>query len=375
MNESTSARNNQILTYQVNQNTLNLSGSLTIKGIDIHRKQLMQRLKSFSGDSLILDLAGCDKIDSAGVVLISQIEKILARRSINMVLQNIPENIDQTMKTFSLSDSLNKPAIEKPGLLEDIGDKVYRFLKITFRDYIYQMADLFYWSLYDLMPKRKAHRKGEFINQSVLIGVNAVPIIALISLLIGLVLALQSAAQLRQFGANIFMVDLIVIAMTREMGPLITAIMIAGRSGSAIASEIGTMVITEEVDALRSMALNPIRYVVVPKMHASIFTLPFLTILADLMGILGGMIVSYFYLDLSVPTFYNRMASVLFAKDIFIGTFKSIVFGVIIVQTAAYYGFHVRGGADAVGRFTTAAVVTSIFLVIFADSIIGLIFY
>jgi len=163
--------------------------------------------------------------------------------------------------------------------------------------------------------------------------------------------------------------------MTREMGPLITAIMIAGRSGSAIASEIGTMVITEEIDALTSMALNPVRYVVVPKMHASIFTLPFLTILADFMGILGGMIVSYFYLDLSLMTFYNRMATVLFSKDIFTGTYKSIIFAILIVQTGSYYGFHAKGGSEAVGRYTTAAVVTSIFLVILADSILGLIFY
>ena len=135
------------------------------------------------------------------------------------------------------------------------------------------------------------------------------------------------------------------------------------------------MVITEEVDALKSMALDPIRYVVVPKMHASVFTLPFLTILADFMGILGGMIVSYFYLDLSIMTFYNRMSTVLFSKDIFIGTFKSIIFAMIIVQTGSYYGFQVSGGSETVGRHTTAAVVTSIFLVILTDSILGLIFY
>jgi phospholipid/cholesterol/gamma-HCH transport system permease protein len=260
-------------------------------------------------------------------------------------------------------------------MLEKIGAHVFHFINASLRDYIYLLADLSYWSFVDFLKGKKAHRKGEVVNQAVLIGANAVPIIGLISLLIGLVLALQSAAQLRQFGANIFMVDLIVIAMTREMGPLITAIMIAGRSGSAIASEVGTMVITEEVDAIKSMALNPVRYMVVPKMHASVFTLPFLTILADFMGILGGMIVSYYYLDLSVITFYNRMSTVLFSNDIFIGTFKSVIFAIIIVQTGSYYGFHVKGGPEAVGRNTTAAVVTSIFLVILADSMIGLIFY
>jgi phospholipid/cholesterol/gamma-HCH transport system permease protein len=363
------------ISYRLEGGILHLLDSLRISDIDNDKELLLSKLHSYQDETLQIDLSRLTSIDSAGVAYLQHIIHLFDEKKRQIEIVNIPDKIGVVIETFSAALPKRLVDTDKENFFEKIGDHSYHFFNVILRDYIYLMADLFYWSVVDIFSRKKAHRRGEIINQAVLIGVNAVPIIGLISLLIGLVLALQSAAQLRQFGANIFMVDLIVIAMTHEMGPLITAIMIAGRSGSAIASEVGTMVITEEVDALKSMALNPVRYVVVPKMHASVFTLPFLTILADFMGIIGGMIVSYFYLDLSITTFYNRMSTVLFSKDIFTGTFKSIIFAIIIVQTGSYYGFHVRGGSEAVGRYTTAAVVTSIFLVILADSILGLIFY
>jgi phospholipid/cholesterol/gamma-HCH transport system permease protein len=363
------------ISYRLENGVLYLIDSLMIRGIDNDQNALLSKLNEYPDEKLQIDLGGLKLIDSAGVAYLQHIIQNFEKENKNAEIINAPEKIETIIETFSASIPQDPTDLKQENLFEKIGDRIYYFMNVIFRNYMYLLADLSYWSLVDLTKGKKSHRKGEVINQAVLIGVNAVPIIGLISLLIGLVLALQSAAQLRQFGANIFMVDLIVIAMTREMGPLITAIMIAGRSGSAIASEVGTMVITEEVDAIKSMALDPVRYTIVPKMHASIFTIPFLTILADFMGILGGMIVSYFYLDLSVMTFYNRMSTVLFSKDIFIGTFKSIIFAILIVQTGSYYGFNVKGGSEAVGRYTTAAVVTSIFLVILADSILGLIFY
>jgi phospholipid/cholesterol/gamma-HCH transport system permease protein len=197
----------------------------------------------------------------------------------------------------------------------------------------------------------------------------------LISFLIGFILALQSAAQLRQFGANIFIADLIGIAMLREMGPIMTAIVVAGRSGSAIASEIATMVVTEEVDALKTMSLNPIRYVVVPKFHGITLTMPLLTIFSDFLGILGGFIIGITYLQLSATAFLNELATVVIMKDVLTGLFKSIIFAWIIIIVACYYGLKVTGGSEGVGKATTASVVASIFYVIIADSIMGLIFY
>jgi phospholipid/cholesterol/gamma-HCH transport system permease protein len=200
-------------------------------------------------------------------------------------------------------------------------------------------------------------------------------IVATMSFIIGLVLALQSAAQLRSFGANIYIVDLTVIAMMSEMGPLITAIMVAGRSGSSIAAEIATMKVTSETDALRTMGLNPIRFVVVPKMHGGIATMPFLTIIADAAGIAGGLLIAVTTLDISPLVFFHRMQESLLVRDIIYGMLKSVVFAYIIVITGSFYGFMVKRGAAEVGRVTTTAVVVAISLVIIADSIMGLLFY
>jgi phospholipid/cholesterol/gamma-HCH transport system permease protein len=208
-----------------------------------------------------------------------------------------------------------------------------------------------------------------------LIGMNALPIIALISFLIGFILALQSSAQLRQFGASIYVADLIAISMTREMGPIMTAIILAGRSGSSFTSEIANMVVTEETDALQSMGLNPIKYVVVPKVHAIIITTPMLTILSMIIGIAGSFLVGLTYLNIAVVPFYQEVVEALIFKDIITGLVKSFIFAWIIVTVGAYYGLNVKGGSEGVGRATTASVVTSIFLVVLADSILGLIFY
>jgi phospholipid/cholesterol/gamma-HCH transport system permease protein len=337
-------------------------------------KKLLQEISEFPRNSLEIDLSALQHLDSSGVAFIHHMQEQLKTRKVSSQIINVKSDIEQILNNFAVPPRERIQKKEKPNLIIQLGEQVYHIFTQAFRKYFYLMVDLSYWTITDLFNS-KAHRKGEFVNQAILIGVNAVPIIALISFLIGLVLALQSAAQLRQFGANLFIADLIVIAMTREMGALLTAIMIAGRSGSAIASEVATMTVTEEIDALKTMALNPLRYVVVPKMHASILTLPLLTILADIMGIFGGMVVAYFYLDLSVMVFYHRMVEVLYLKDIITGIVKSLVFAGIIVQTASYYGFQVRGGAEGVGRYTTSAVVASIFLVILADSILGLIFY
>jgi len=199
--------------------------------------------------------------------------------------------------------------------------------------------------------------------------------VVLIAFLIGFILALQSAAQLRQFGANIYVADLIAIAMVSEMGPLITAILVAGRSGSAITAEIATMKVSEEIDALTVMGVDPIPYLIVPKLYALVITLPLLTVFANIIGILGGAIIGVTYLDISIYPFFKEVFSVLRYKEIITGLVKSLSFSIIILLTATYFGFKVKGGAEGVGRVTTASVVASIFFVIVADSILGLIFY
>lgn len=256
----------------------------------------------------------------------------------------------------------------------NLGDKAIHILNEYVVTFFYLVSDILFWSLRDVFNK-KQRRKGEFLNQAVSIGVNALPIVASMAFIIGLVLALQSSSQLRNFGANIYIVDLTVIAMMAEMGPLITAILVAGRSGSAIAAEIATMKVTSELDALKTMGLNPLRFVVIPKIYGSLITLPFLTILASISGIAGGALAAYLYLDITPEIFFNRMPEALYQKDILTGLIKSIVFALIIVVTGAFFGFKVEEGAEGVGRSTTSSVVAAITLVIIADSILGLMFY
>lgn len=211
-------------------------------------------------------------------------------------------------------------------------------------------------------------------QQAFLLGSQALPIVALLSFIIGFILSLQSGVQLKNFGAGIFLADLLSITMVREMGPLITSIIVAGRSGSAIASEIATMQVTEELDALRMMALHPIKFIVVPKFHAITIVMPILVMFSILVSQIGGAIIAVGILDSPMETFITRSINILALKDIIISFSKSIWFAWVIVIVGSFYGFEVKGGAEGVGKATTSAVVTSIFAVIVFDAIFSLLY-
>jgi phospholipid/cholesterol/gamma-HCH transport system permease protein len=222
---------------------------------------------------------------------------------------------------------------------------------------------------------RRGIKWDRTIQQMALVGTEAVPIVAFISLLIGVVLALNGAQQLRQFGAAIFIANLVAISMTREMGPLITAIIVAGRTGSAIAAELGTMVISEEIDAMKTMALSPTRFLVVPKVLALICMMPLLTVISNVAGIGGGYLVGVFGLDLGSSAYRMQTVQALLISDVMTGLVKSLVFGLLIGLVGVYRGFSVRGGPEAVGRATTSAVVTSIIACIIANACFTAFFY
>lgn len=355
------------------EDTLFLEGEILIDSVGPLLSGLEGFLRSYQGSELTIDLSGVPRIDSAGVAFVDEAgEKALAKGT-TIRFVNARDAVDRTLAAFStkgLSESAGPASIP---FFEKIGGAAYQTAK-DLLELLYLVADTFYFAAVGLI-RRVGIRKGESVNQSILIGMNALPIVALIAFLIGFILALQSAAQLRQFGASIYVADLVAISMTREMGPIMTAIVFAGRSGSSIASEIATMVVTEETDALKSMALNPVRYIVVPKFYAITLTMPLLTILSMLIGIFGAMVIGYTYLDIGIAPFYQQVVDALVFRDIITGLVKSVVFAWIIVITGAYYGFRVKGGAEGVGKATTASVVASVFLVILADSILGLIFY
>jgi phospholipid/cholesterol/gamma-HCH transport system permease protein len=205
-------------------------------------------------------------------------------------------------------------------------------------------------------------------------GITAIPIVSLIAFLISVIVAYLGAQQLSRFGANIFVVDLVTISVLREMGVLLTAIIVAGRSGSAFAAEIGVMQLNEETDALRAMGMNPIEVLVVPRILALVIALPLLTIIADAMGLAGGGLLSLLNLHIPLPQFTNRMRESLSSTTFWAGLIKAPVFAVLIGMVSAYRGMQVRESARELGRLTTVAVVQSIFMVILADALFAILF-
>jgi phospholipid/cholesterol/gamma-HCH transport system permease protein len=223
--------------------------------------------------------------------------------------------------------------------------------------------------------KGKPLRLQRAVSQAMDVGVRALPILSLITFFIGLILALQAAYELRRFGAMSYVATAVAVSMSRELGPLITAIVVIGRSGSAFAAEIGTMKVTEEIDALETMAISPIRFLVTPKFLAMILMLPCLTIWANAMGILGGSLFGVAQADFTFGRYIQASLDSLLLRDIMTGLVKSVMFGITITAVGCQEGLDTGAGAEQVGRSTTRAVVVSIFLVVLVDLVFTTLFF
>jgi phospholipid/cholesterol/gamma-HCH transport system permease protein len=350
----------------VENSILHIEGVLTHQNIPKLKKNIRKDRKKPVDH---IDLGKLEYIDSTGVVFIDWLRETLFPGS---EVRHASVKVQKALETFSSQKvHIPKPPREA-GILEAAGNILIEAWN-ALRDILYLTSEIILWSFYGIFTSR-GRRKGAVTQQMVLIGSNAVGIVGLLSIVLGLIIALQSAAQLRQFGADIYIADLIAISMVREMGPMMTAIIIAGRSGSSFAAEISTMKVTEELDALRMMALNPIRYVVVPKFLAISVCMPLLVMLSIILGILGGFIIGLTYLDLTFVTYFNQTINILEPKDLLIGLSKSVFFSWVIVIIGSYFGFQAQGGAEGVGKVTTSAVVASIFAVIVFDAIFSLIY-
>ncbi len=328
-----------------------------------------------AGAEVRLDLSGVTSLDSAGAAWCRVVAETVARRGGRLVLTEAGPKAREALSVFRVRLESAAPPARRPGRLERLGGGAYGAL-LAVVEFCVLAADTLFFAVEGLFRRDRRRVRGHaVIEQMVRIGLESVGIVALISLLVGLTVALQSAYQLRQFGANIYIANLVGVAMTREMGPLMTAILLAGRSGASIAAEMSTMVITEEVDALKTMGIHPVRYLVVPRFWGITLTQPLLTVLSDALGILGGFLIAVSYLQLGVTSFLDQLIGALQVKDVLTGLVKSVSFAWIIVFVAAHRGFRVRGGAEGVGIATTASVVQSIFLVIAADAFFSLLFY
>lgn len=218
-------------------------------------------------------------------------------------------------------------------------------------------------------------RQRQTIEQMSKIGVDSLPIVSMISLFTGMVLALQSAYQLQRFAAEMYIASLVAFSMTRELAPVLTALIIAGRVGASITAELGTMQVTEQIDALETLATNPVKYLVVPRFMALIIIMPILTLYADIVGIMGGYVVGVYKLGISHAMYMKNTWNPLKYKDIWTGLVKSLVFAIIICIVACYEGMKTEGGAEGVGRSTTSSVVVSFILIIASDCFMTALFY
>ncbi len=248
---------------------------------------------------------------------------------------------------------------------------IARYEKVRF--FLIIFVDMLYYSIQSLYNKKDL-LKNDTLKNSFYIGWKAIPIVSLLSFLIGFTITVQAAVQMAKFGGQGFLAMLIGLAMFKELGPLITAIIISGRTGSSIAAEIGTMVVMEEIDALTTMGVKPLKFILVPRFWAFTLSMPILTLISDFAGVGGGLLVSVAY-NVPPSSFINQLIDVLKMRDVFWGAVKSLSFAWVILAVASYKGLNVRGGADAVGRATTESVVVSIFMVVIIDAIFSIFLY
>lgn len=253
-------------------------------------------------------------------------------------------------------------------LIQTIGGRVVYYV-----DYVGALTRLFFKTLYWIfVPPIKQER---LYQQARTIGVDSLPIVSLVALFIGVILALQTAYQMQKLSSEIYIANIIALSIVRELGPVITSLIVAGRCGAAVTAELGTMKVTEQIDALETLATNPVKYLVVPRFLAFTFMLPLLTLYANIIGIIGGYLICVYRLGIPSSMYLRMTFDALQIKDLVTGLIKTLVFGMIIAMVGCLEGMRTEGGAEGVGKSTTIAVVTSFILIIAADCVFTAIFY
>ncbi len=319
--------------------------------------------------SASVDATAIGRMDMWGTL---QLKELIAKSQGDVLLNERQKQIFAFMPEDIVHPQLPKDHFSFADIFIGLGKASTEGFK-TFYGFVSFIGEIFITVLKSCLNPRsfRFHSIIRHIDET---GLRAVPIISLLAVLITMVISYQAATQLTKFGANIFTVDLTVLSLLREMAVLITAIMVAGRSGSAFAAEIGVMKMREEVDALRTMGFNPIEVLVVPRLIAMMITLPILTFIADIVGLTGGAAISVLLLDIPLGQYVDRVQSVATPMMFFIGIIKAPVFAFVITLVGTYQGMNVSGSAESVGKLTTLAVVQSIFLVIVIDAIFSVVF-
>lgn len=330
----------------------------------------------YKSRKISLNLNTLINYDSFLALLIRNIKKICIGKNISFdIVCDNREILDfiniYDSKSFDVT-SVNPSRLFFKSYVINIGN----FWLIVLNDiklFIEYLGDLFL-KLFSIIIKPKEVRWKDFPVFFTNNGVNALPIVLLILFLIGLISGYQGALQLQQFGADIYIADLIGISITRELGPLMTAIIIAGRSGSSFTAEIGTMKVSEEIDSLKTMGFDLTNFLVLPRVLAVTFAMPFLTILANVAGIIGGLVSGLAVLNITISGYLNQLQRIMGLDDIFSGLIKSMVFGFLVASVGCFRGLQVKGGAESVGKNTTISVVNGILLIILSDALLTFLF-
>lgn len=354
--------------------TLRFSGRLDQSTVPALSGQATQAFADARPAHLVLDASGLSALDGAGMALLLRLNGQAVASGATVAWEGLDPGYRRLLDRFDPRTFQASPAPR--AVCQSLPEQVGRTVANLCRDLRLQVEFIGELSAAlaraALNPSRIRWR--DLLLAAERSGTDALPIVALIAGLVGLVLAFQSAMAMRPYGAEIYVANLVTLAMLRELGPLMTAIILAGRSGGAFAAEIGTMKVNDEVAALSTMGLNPVPFLAVPRVLGLLITIPFLTLFADVMGILGGAAM-FLTLDLPLSAYFNQAIAVAEPRHLLSGLVKSLAFGLTVAGVGCLRGLQALRGPSAVGTSTTSAVVTAILLIVILDAILGTLFY
>jgi phospholipid/cholesterol/gamma-HCH transport system permease protein len=353
--------------------TLRLQGPLNLHEVEQHWQQITSRLRRNEAD-LTIEASGVTECDGAGAGLLLEARRLGDLRGFSVEILGLRENFAKLLNQFDPAgfERVAPQPTERMPMIQQVGASTRELLhdlgkNVTFLGEVSR-------ALAASLPRPHRIRWKEVLVLVERAGVDALPLVGLISFIIGLILAFQASLPMQQFGADIFVANLVTLAMFRELGGLMTAIILAGRSGSAFAAEIGTMKVNEELDALNTLGIDRTRFLVVPRIIAGILVMPLLTIYANACGVLGGFLVML-TLGHTPAAVISQILTINPLQDFFLGFGKAFVFGLVVAAVGCLRGLETGAGASSVGKSTTSAVVTGIFLVILLDGLFAFIFY
>lgn len=354
--------------------TLSIRGRIEVGNAQRLLAEIGQQL-SGGAKEVALDLSGVEYFDSSGGAVLIRLRQTLERKGVPFRIVASTQAIDGFLQLVDQEAVTHgrPPATPPPSLPVRVGSAAVQLFQDG-REIVTFAGEIGLGLAGALRhPARLRWRETLLYMQRT--GSGGLPIVALISFLMGLITAFQAAVQLTQFGADIYVANLVGLSIVRELGPLMTAIISAGRSGAAFAAEIGTMKVAEEIDALTTMGLDRTRFLVTPKVIALVSMMPCLTLFSDLVGIVGGLTVGVFWLDLPATVYLRQTRIAITVWDFSSGLIKSIAFGILIAAVGCLRGFQARAGAESVGRVTTSSIVAGLFMIIVADAVFTVLFH